>query len=971
MAKNIVICCDGTGNEFGDSNSNVVKLYKMLVHDDSQITYYHPGVGTMGARNALTGLSKWWTKVIGLAFGYGISDNIADAYQFLMRTFQPGDTVYIFGFSRGAYTARALCGMLHIIGLLREDNEGLIPYSIRMIKEKKIDFAVAADFKKTFCRDCKPHFVGVWDTVSSVGWVYNVAHFPGTKATHNPDLHFVRHAVSIDERRAFFRQNLFGPPHDPQQDIKEVWFAGVHSDVGGSYPESESQLSKIALQWMVCEAEPAGLKVDQGRKSDILGGKPPYVAPDPLTKNQHESLTGAWWLAESWPKICAYPVPVAGQAEPEWKHRLRLNLGRSRIIPAGVHVHQSVIDRLKGVSDYRPKNLPEQRVTEPQTPCELAPRPTHQQPPVAPPKRPLLRRPSIIGTLALLVVFGICAAVIAIFAIHNSLDVPKIERPADVAWLPQNWTEDQRHRYYHTAQGSELLPYSWFLVLEQPRFTIKGAPPFRENSYMQGFGFIPDGASEQNPDGLPVGFARDDRFVDPYTGQNNIVLGITCAACHTGELFFGGKAIRIDAGPSLIDLQKFTEALGLAVTWTYYDPIRFHRFAKRVLGPDHSHADQALLRRALKYYLDTSFTEFKANQHLFPTPEGYGRTDALARIGNFVFGTELNNNKNLVIGDGPVNFPPVWDASWMDWVQYNGSIQQPMGRNVGEALGVRSRINLLGYPGRQFQNTIHIDNLHEIELLLGGSTPGAGVWSPKWPEDILGKIDRTAAAKGEKLYNELCLHCHQSPMLSDEGRKAEHWYSMTPGGSQFFRVTMIPLAEIGTDPRQAQNFYNRTADSGPLGKGTVSAKDGLKYITQTLIEQSYANLNLSPQQQDDWNGHRDNELRAPLAYKARPHNGIWATPPYLHNGSVPNLFSLLSPVSERPKVFYLGNKQYDPVHLGLNTDPLEGASEFRTDMPGNSNAGHEFNDGPKGNGIIGRKLSPEERMEIIEYLKTL
>jgi uncharacterized protein (DUF2235 family) len=122
MSKNIVVCCDGTGNEFGESNSNVVKLYKMLVHDDSQVCYYHPGVGTMGARNALNAVSKWWTKIIGLAFGYGISDNIADAYQFLMRTFQSDDTVYVFGFSRVSATARALCGMLHIIGLVREEN---------------------------------------------------------------------------------------------------------------------------------------------------------------------------------------------------------------------------------------------------------------------------------------------------------------------------------------------------------------------------------------------------------------------------------------------------------------------------------------------------------------------------------------------------------------------------------------------------------------------------------------------------------------------------------------------------------------------------------------------------------------------------------------------------------------------------------------------------------------------------------
>jgi hypothetical protein len=182
---------------------------------------------------------------------------------------------------------------------------------------------------------------------------------------------------------------------------------------------------------------------------------------------------------------------------------------------------------------------------------------------------------------------------------------------------------------------------------------------------------------------------------------------------------------------------------------------------------------------------------------------------------------------------------------------------------------------------------------------------------------------------------------------------------------------MIPLGEIGTDPKEALNFYNRTADSGPLGKGILSARDGLKYITQKLIDQSYAELKLSPEEQQEWNGYRQNELLAPLAYKARPHNGIWATPPYLHNGSVPNLFSLLSPVSERPKVFFLGSKQYDPVKLGLSTEPLEGASEFRTDMPGNSNAGHEFNDGPKGNGVIGPKLSPEERMAIIEYLKTL
>lgn len=354
MPRHIVICCDGTGNEFGVQNSNVVKLYRMLLCNQDQIAYYHPGVGTMGARNALSGIGKWWTKVSGLAFGYGISDNIADLYQFLMKTFEPGDQVYVFGFSRGAYTARALCGMLHCVGLLTVGNESLIPYAIRMLKSKPITFAVAADFKKTFSRDCKPRFVGLWDTVNSVGWIYQPVHFPFTNATHNPDFELVRHAISIDERRAFFRQNLFGTPHNPNQDVQEVWFAGVHSDVGGSYPESESQLSKLALKWIVCEAENAGLIIDPNRKDEILGAKAPYVAPDPLTKNQHESLHGWWWIAEFWPKV------VQIETSPGiWKNKFRINVGRSRRIDDGSAVHESVEQRLGSASvGYKPSNMP-------------------------------------------------------------------------------------------------------------------------------------------------------------------------------------------------------------------------------------------------------------------------------------------------------------------------------------------------------------------------------------------------------------------------------------------------------------------------------------------------------------------------------------------------------------------------------------------------------------------------------------
>jgi uncharacterized protein (DUF2235 family) len=377
MPRNIVVCCDGTGNEYGAANSNVVKLYWTLSAQDKQVGYYHPGVGTMGARNALSSIGKWWTCVRGLAFGYGFSDNIADVYSFLMREFRPGDQIFIFGFSRGAYTARALCGVLHMFGLLTPGNEGLIPYVLRLYKSNDPDkFRIAAGFKTTFCVDCKPYFLGVWDTVSSVGWILDpvsvkTGRLPYTAAL--PDISILRHAVSIDERRAFFRQNLIHEPVAPTQNLKQVWFAGVHSDVGGSYPECESGLSKIALRWMLCEAQSAGLVLDPPKINDVLGGRIPFAPPDPRAKI-HDSLSGFWWLGEFWPKRHFYPVPAPPPAKVEYKSNIRLNLARARAIPDGAHIHQSVFDRMRDEPNYRPKNLPQQHVVEQETACEFEPR---------------------------------------------------------------------------------------------------------------------------------------------------------------------------------------------------------------------------------------------------------------------------------------------------------------------------------------------------------------------------------------------------------------------------------------------------------------------------------------------------------------------------------------------------------------------------------------------------------------------
>lgn len=363
MSKNIVICCDGTGNEFGDHNSNVVKLYSTLIIDGrTQVGYYHPGVGTMGAPTATNRLSKAWSVVMGLAFGGGLLANVGDAYRYLMDTYEDGDKVFLFGFSRGAYTVRALAGVLHMFGLLCPGNDGLIPYVIRMFARRTRKaggmthtFEVAEGFKATFGRDCPLHLVGVWDTVSSVGWVWDPLKLPYT--AQNPAMIHGRHAVSIDERRCYFRNNLWGKEL-PGQNIKQVWFAGVHSDVGGSYAPAFSGLSQIALEWMLCEAAELGLIVDSARAKKVLGRlpPPPPFPPDPASPINN-SLTWAWWILEFLPH--SYYDPVAKKAK--WA----IPLGRRRIIPEQSVLHETVIEKLHVDPTYRPPNLPVERCTEP------------------------------------------------------------------------------------------------------------------------------------------------------------------------------------------------------------------------------------------------------------------------------------------------------------------------------------------------------------------------------------------------------------------------------------------------------------------------------------------------------------------------------------------------------------------------------------------------------------------------------
>src|SRR5258708_1401323 len=193
MPKNVVICCDGTANEFAQHRTNVVKLFFTLARDPTrQVAFYHPGLGTMEPPGALTRATRTATRLLGRAFGYGLETDIRDAYVFLMKNFEEGDRVFLFGFSRGAYTVRAVASLLRMYGLISAGDEPLVPYAIRMMLATQKQnpagvFDLAREFRDTFSsRTCRPHFVGVWDTVSSVGWVENPLKLP--YSANNPDI---------------------------------------------------------------------------------------------------------------------------------------------------------------------------------------------------------------------------------------------------------------------------------------------------------------------------------------------------------------------------------------------------------------------------------------------------------------------------------------------------------------------------------------------------------------------------------------------------------------------------------------------------------------------------------------------------------------------------------------------------------------------------------------------------------------
>jgi uncharacterized protein (DUF2235 family) len=403
--KNIVICCDGTGNEISENISNVLKLYRCLRKTDKttprQLVFYDPGVGTVTEPSTWHRFRANINIVLGLATGYGLDDNVLSAYKFLVDNYAPGDRIYLFGFSRGAYTVRVLAGLIHKIGLISPEQanlagSGLIAYKqysgtgrgndLADLTDSGSDedgplpagrFDLAAQFARiTSSRWPTIRFIGVWDTVASVIVPRpDRLYWPSLEelafTLQNPSVKTFRQAISIDERRCMFRLKKWDEPQEywrnrfipddkkEPQDILQVWFAGVHCDVGGGYPETESALSKYPLLWMIDEATKCGLNFNPRTVNQLAWGVQrknstfTYVAPS-VRGEMHNSMTSAWRVLEYLPKAAKYK---------EWPER-EVHLGfyipdcEPRVIPEDAHLHESVVERMQAVPNYKPVNLP-------------------------------------------------------------------------------------------------------------------------------------------------------------------------------------------------------------------------------------------------------------------------------------------------------------------------------------------------------------------------------------------------------------------------------------------------------------------------------------------------------------------------------------------------------------------------------------------------------------------------------------
>ncbi len=674
-----------------------------------------------------------------------------------------------------------------------------------------------------------------------------------------------------------------------------------------------------------------------------------------------------------------------------------------------------------------------------------------------------------------------------------------------IKYLDQGWKPADSLWFYNVTQGSNMMPYDFFLALEK-----KGAPElFRSNENINHYRYLPQKATSSNPDALPVGFVKNT-----YKGKDYI--GLTCAACHTGQINYKSIGIRIDGGPAGADMETFMADIVRALKATRENTEVQNRFVQNVLARG-AYTTEADVIADLKKHTERLANYITINYST--THYGYARLDAFGRIYNRVLehiinvrelkellhdpriikkGAITDEEMKLILGsadnnvltgeqrdeivenllkvlgkngdleslgslgrlrkklfnppNAPVSYPFLWDTPQHDYVQWNGLTEnaglRAIARNAGEAIGVFGTLDWTekdgfslpafitgqGLVGKHisYDSSVNVLNLRRIEAHL------LRLQSPLWPTDILPPIDTTRLANGKSLFNKHCMSCHANIKRADPDRRIV--------------AHMSRASDVGTDPQMAENSVNYMGFSGIQRNQYVGGSVGDILLDQrapvsALLTKATIGVVATPEP-DKWflrrwaewaynlaTGFRDNAIKPSIkrgdydpdttaspvaslkAYKARPLNGIWATAPYLHNGSVPTLYDLLLPKKRsgdpedgeyRPDEFEVGSREFDPVKVGLKSSSYAGftfnTKGVRDDRggytKGNSNAGHEYGarrTADESDGHVDQKIkdqcsdetikskeldasikdeclypmSKDERLDLLEYLKTL
>ena len=584
----------------------------------------------------------------------------------------------------------------------------------------------------------------------------------------------------------------------------------------------------------------------------------------------------------------------------------------------------------------------------------------------------------------------------------------------------QGWSGKKQHYFWFTGQGSNLIPYAWFLNLEQ----ANNATLFRDFKNINSYGYLPQEKSAPlNLDGLPIGFTKDDSLASGlYRKISKKWLGLTCAACHTGQLEYKGRKVLIDGAPAMADFQSFFEDMTTAMRVTLNNPAKLTKFAANVAKYNRKNSEKTTDENTLKKHLIV-LTETFEKRNAWNSGRirfGKARLDALGSILNQVLvAHELPLKEGLV--NAPVSYPFIWDTPQLDIVQWNGSVQNAgagaPGRNIGEVIGVFGVLKpeypiIKGKPVPDHQSSVNIAHLGELEKLLWWLQ--SPKWEDVWKDNDELKIDKNLADFGERVYAKRCKFCHALPIKRSE-RESE------------IKATMVSVDYIGTDAEAAKKFMERSDSRTLLSRSvagvlihelqkdkvatlkTIKAgqpgavkelitdlakkylkgdetgfSDKKRIMSATFLKVLKATIDarekiiqekreqkqrqemqkLKAKNYKKWEkltANLEKEKCIPfLCYKARPLNGVWASAPYLHNGSVRTLRQLLVP-SERQETFNVGSREYDPKNMGFKD---AGNFVMNTTLPGNRNTGHS----PYGIYFEDHKRSLKALME---YLKTL